>query len=82
MNNWLRQIVIIYFSFACAYSFAQTSYIIGKAPDYKGEEISLYGFTDLITYTTVKESFDTIDAKGNFELSTNVVNPSIHAYYV
>ncbi|MBK6834979.1 MAG: TlpA family protein disulfide reductase [Bacteroidetes bacterium] len=78
MNNWLRQIVIIYFSFACAYSFAQTSYIIGKAPDYKGEEISLYGFTDLITYTTVKESFDTIDAKGNFELSTNVVNPSCY----
>lgn len=78
MNNWLKQIVVIYFSVVCAYSFAQTSYIVGKAPDYKGEEIALYGFTDLITYTSVKESFDTIDSKGNFELSANVINPSCY----
>ncbi len=53
---------------------AQTSYVVGKAPYYKGKEIALYTYSDLITYTPVKESFDTVNADGSFELNTTIKN--------
>lgn len=54
---------------------AQTSFVVGKAPTYKGKEIALYTYSDLITYTPVKESFDTVNADGTFELSTTIKHP-------
>lgn len=62
--------------FACSLSaVAQTSVIDGRAPAYKGQEVALYSFSDLITYTQTKEAFDTVDQKGVFELKTKVEHP-------
>ncbi len=48
---------------------AQNITIKGKAhPSHIGKEIVLNDFTDYITYTIVKESIDTIDKDGYFEL--------------
>jgi peroxiredoxin len=53
----------------------QPSVVDGRAPDFKGQEVSLYSFSDLITYTQVKESSDTVDQKSVFELSAMVDRP-------
>ncbi|MCD6068434.1 MAG: thiol-disulfide oxidoreductase [Bacteroidetes bacterium] len=55
--------------------YSQASVVDGRAPDFKGQEASLYSFSDLITYTQVKESIDTVDSKGVFELSAMVDRP-------
>jgi peroxiredoxin len=61
-------------SIACAFA-QQPSIVDGRAPDFKGQEVTLHSFSDLITYTQVKESADTVDQKGMFELSTLVDHP-------
>lgn len=50
-------------------STAQNITIKGKAhPSYKGHEVVLYDFSDYVTYTRVKESIDTVDQDGFFQL--------------
>jgi len=55
--------------------YAQQSIIEGNATFYKGKEISLYSYSDLVTYTPVKESSDTIDENGFFKLTAHVNKP-------
>lgn len=79
MGKFIKQILCCFLIvFLISSTQSQTSSIVGKAPDYKGQEVSLYSFSDLITYTAVKESFDTVDAAGNFELSTIVTTPECY----
>ncbi|HEY1037877.1 MAG TPA: hypothetical protein VGF30_00650, partial [Bacteroidia bacterium] len=73
--SFIQLLLCFLFLSSVSHYKAQTSYVVGKAPSYKGKEISLHTYSDLITYTTVKESFDTVDASGKFELSTTIKNP-------
>jgi hypothetical protein len=74
MKNKLFLFAIILISIKNNY--AQQSFIKGNAKFYKGKEISLYSYSDLITYTTVKESSDTIDENGLFKLTAYVNKPA------
>jgi len=74
MKNKLFLFAIILISIKNNY--AQQSFIEGNAKFYKGKEISLYSYSDLITYTTVKESSDTIDENGLFKLTAYVNKPA------
>ena len=56
----------------------QQSFIVGYAPSYKGKEATLYSYSDLITYTLLKETSDTINEKGVFELTTQVDKPTCY----
>jgi peroxiredoxin len=58
--------------------FTQQSFIVGYAPTYKGKQATLYSYSDLITYTLVKEASDTINEKGVFDLTTQVVKPTCY----
>lgn len=58
--------------------FSQQSYIVGYAPTYKGKQATLYSYSDLITYSLVKEATDTINEKGVFELTTQVIKPTCY----
>jgi peroxiredoxin len=58
--------------------FSQQSFIVGYAPFYKGKTATLYSYSDLITYTLLKESSDTVSEKGVFELSTQVEKPTCY----
>ncbi len=61
--------------FIAVQSFAQNNVTVrGKAPGYEGKEIILEVFEDLITYSTQKESFDTVAKDGYFELRANIKN--------
>jgi peroxiredoxin len=54
-------------------SHSQNVKIEGKAhPSYIGKVINLYSYSDLVTFTPTKESSDTIDAKGYFELNVDI----------
>ncbi|HKC68523.1 MAG TPA: TlpA disulfide reductase family protein [Bacteroidia bacterium] len=58
-------------------SFAQNVTIKGIAPTHKGKEISVYLYDDLITLSQTLQSSDTVDARGNFELSLSIKNTQI-----
>jgi peroxiredoxin len=58
--------------------FSQQSFIVGYAPSYKGKQVALYSYSDLITYTPVKEVSDTINEKGAFELIAQVEKPTCY----
>lgn len=62
--------IILIFIFSLAYiSNAQNITIKGKAhPSHIGKEVVLSDFSDYITYTRIKESADTVDKDGYFEL--------------
>lgn len=63
------RLVIVLFLALCYTSYAQNITIKGKAhASHIGQEVTLNDFTDYITYTRVKESSDTIDEDGYFEL--------------
>jgi peroxiredoxin len=49
-------------------SFAQTATIKGKAEAYKGREIGLYVYDDLITERQLKLNSDTVNNDGEFQL--------------
>jgi peroxiredoxin len=57
---------------------SQQSFIEGNAGYYKGKEIALYSYSDLITYTTIKESSDTIDENGQFKLTAHLTKPQCY----
>lgn len=53
----------------CGTGFAQNITIKGKAhPSHISKEIALYDFSDYVTYTKTKESSDTVEQDGYFEL--------------
>ena len=58
-------------------SFAQNVTIKGIAPTHKGKEISVFLYDDLITQSQTLQSSDTVDARGNFELTLNIKNTQI-----
>ena len=58
-------------------SFAQNVTIKGIAPTHKGKEISVYLYDDLITKSQTLQSSDTVDARGNFELTLSIKNTQI-----
>lgn len=73
-----RIILFIVFTGMGILSVAQNIKIKGKAHEsHIGKEIYLNTFSDLITYTLIKESTDTVDANGYFELElqTNFTQP-------
>jgi thiol-disulfide isomerase/thioredoxin len=57
--------------------FAQNVTIKGIAPAHKGKEISIYLYDDLITQSQTLQSSDTVDSRGNFELSLSVKKTQI-----
>ncbi len=59
----------ILFIFAAFYTNAQNITIKGKAdPSHIGKEVVLSDYSDYITYTKTRESIDTVDKDGYFEL--------------
>jgi len=59
----------ILFIFTTCFSNAQNIAIKGKAdPSHIGKEVVLSDYSDYITYTKTKESIDTVDKDGYFEL--------------
>ncbi|HEX7415489.1 MAG TPA: TlpA disulfide reductase family protein [Bacteroidia bacterium] len=58
-------------------SLAQNVTIKGIAPTHKGKEISVYLYDDLITQSQTLQSADTVDARGNFELSISIKNTQV-----
>jgi peroxiredoxin len=58
-------------------SFAQNVTIKGIAPTHKGKEISVYLYDDLITQSQTLQSSDTVDTRGNFELSLSIRSTQI-----
>jgi thiol-disulfide isomerase/thioredoxin len=58
-------------------AFAQNVTIKGIAPTHKGKEISVYLYDDLITQSQSLQSSDTVDARGNFELTLSTKYPQI-----
>jgi len=60
----------------CAFGcFSQNVKIKGKAhPSHKGKAINLFAYSDLITYTRIKEAADTVDKDGYFELQLQIDN--------
>lgn len=67
--------LILIFIFISFLTKAQNITIKGKAhPSHIGKEVVLSDFTDYITYNLVKESSDTIDKDGYFELKLQSKN--------
>ncbi len=52
--------------------FSQNVSIKGVASAFHGKEITLYSYSDLITYSLTKEAIDTVNDKGHFELKTTI----------
>jgi len=65
----MKFLAVLIFTLFAAQNFAQNITIKGKAhPSHIGKEITLYDYADYISYTRLKESTDTIDQDGYFEL--------------
>ena len=58
-------------------SLAQNVTIKGIAPTHKGKEISVYLYDDLVTQSQSLQSSDTVDARGNFELTLSIKQTQI-----
>ena len=71
------KIISCFLLFATYVSMAQNVTIKGIAPTHKGKEISVYLYDDLITQSQSLQSSDTVDARGNFELSLNIKSTQI-----
>lgn len=66
----MRNLPFIFFALCAGYLTGQNILIKGKAhPSLKGREIVLEDYTDYLSYNKTRESADTIDADGYFELS-------------
>ncbi|HXU28284.1 MAG TPA: TlpA disulfide reductase family protein [Bacteroidia bacterium] len=71
------KITFLFFLFTSVISFAQNVTIKGIAPTHKGKEISVYLYDDLITQSQTLQSSDTVDARGNFELTLSIKSTQI-----
>lgn len=71
------KIAFLFFVFISFTAFAQNVTIKGIAPTHKGKEIAVYLYDDLITQSQTQQSADTVDARGNFELSLSIKVPQI-----
>lgn len=68
-------LALLFFSFTSFNGFSQNITIKGKAhASHIGKEVVLSDFTDYITYTKTKESIDTVDKDGYFELKLQSKN--------
>ncbi|MEO8761433.1 MAG: TlpA disulfide reductase family protein [Bacteroidia bacterium] len=76
MKGFLKIIFLIFFLNSCVL-FAQNVTIKGIAATHKGKEISVYLYDDLITKSQTLQSADTVDARGNFELTLSIKNTQI-----
>ena len=74
MRLILKKKTFLLFIICTAFAgFSQNVKIKGKAhPSHKGKAISLLAYSDLITYTRVREAVDTIDKNGFFELELQI----------
>src|ERR1700739_1445723 len=66
------KITFLFFILASFVSFAQNVTIKGIAPTHKGKEIAVYLYDDLITQSQTLQSSDTVDTRGNFELTLSI----------
>ena len=66
MRTNLKTSLLVFFLSCIVFAgFSQNVKIKGKAdPSHKGKAISLLAYSDLVTYTRVREAVDTIDADG------------------
>ncbi|MBS1645910.1 MAG: TlpA family protein disulfide reductase [Bacteroidetes bacterium] len=51
---------------------AQNVHVKGIAPTHKGKKIAVFLYDDLITQSQTEQDADTVDARGNFELSFSI----------
>lgn len=73
MQHYFKKILLIIFLISGIFAFSQNVKIKGKAhSSHKGKAISLLAYSDLITYTRVREAVDTIDNDGYFELQLQI----------
>jgi thiol-disulfide isomerase/thioredoxin len=73
MQHNFKKILLLIFLISGIFCFAQNVRIFGKAhPSHKGKAIHLLAYNDLITYTRVRESIDTVAEDGSFELQLQV----------
>src|SRR5580704_17694231 len=72
-NSFISLLLLL----ASCISFAQNVTIKGIAPTHKGKEISVYLYDDLITQSQSLQSKDTVDARGNLELTLSIKHPQI-----
>lgn len=73
MQHSLKKILLIIFLISGIFSFSQNVKIKGKAhSSHAGKAISLLAYSDLITYTRVREAIDTVATDGTFELELQI----------
>ncbi|MBK7668987.1 MAG: hypothetical protein IPJ32_17580 [Sphingobacteriaceae bacterium] len=73
MQHSFKKILLIIFLISGIFSFSQNVKIKGKAhSSHAGKAISLLAYSDLITYTRVREAIDTVSADGTFELELQI----------
>lgn len=73
MQHYFKKILLIIYLISGIFAFSQNVKIKGKAhPSHKGKAISLLAYSDLITYTRVREAIDTVDKDGYFELELQI----------
>jgi thiol-disulfide isomerase/thioredoxin len=73
MRHNFKKILLLIFLISGIFCFSQNVKIKGKAhPSHKGKAISLLAYSDLVTYTRVREATDTIDKDGSFELQLQI----------
>lgn len=75
MQRNFKKILLFVLLTSGIFSFAQNVKIRGKAhPSHSGKAISLLAYSDLVTYTRVREAVDTVDKDGFFELQLQIQN--------
>jgi thiol-disulfide isomerase/thioredoxin len=73
MLHKFKKILLLVFFLGGIFSFSQNVKIKGKADlSHKGKAISLLAYSDLVTYTRVREAVDTIGSDGFFELQLQI----------
>lgn len=68
----LRSFIIIFLSHIPFFTFSQQVVIKGDAPFYKGKEIGVYVFDDLISNKEIKKGDALVGADGNFSFTISI----------
>jgi peroxiredoxin len=68
MNSWRKKILFLLIILTCGFKFlsAQSIVIKGSAPDYQGDKIVFYAYSDQITYIEEELGNCTVNRNGDF----------------
>ena len=71
-NKILQTFFILFFLFSLQFSYAQTVVLKGNEPDYKGDEITFYTLTDLISQQEKELGSTVVEEDGSFECAFTI----------